>query len=299
VTQATVSSTKAELALCRFADLVVAYDFSEAAETALKYAVMLAKQFQSSVHLVGVQSPADYASALETGLAGMKMSQHDLEFGLKGVEEGLRAAGIRSDSTRRIGNVADTIESLVLERPPDLLLFGAFGYSPLDRRHLGSTAEHLLRTCRCPSLVIGEHALLRGHEAPQFERILCATSSFEASDDARGIAGAFAAKMGAQLELLHVIEPEQAERSRKQDTRQYDDWMKTRRERGVMVKYTVIHGRADRHIAAHAAASEASVVLFGIHRRGKNVIDCPDGVVSAAIREAPCPVITFPSGVSR
>ena len=40
-------------------ELVVAYDFSAAADSSLKYAVMLSKRFGSFIHLMGVQSPAE------------------------------------------------------------------------------------------------------------------------------------------------------------------------------------------------------------------------------------------------
>jgi nucleotide-binding universal stress UspA family protein len=297
MTQSNAFSEEAELVLCKFGDLIVGYDFSEAAETALKYAVMLAKRFRSFVHLIGVQSPAEYASALDAGSTAM--NQNDLQFGLRGVEEGLQAAGIRSDSRRMIGNVSDSIEGAVLEHPPDLLLFGAFGYGPLDRRRFGSTAEHLLRTCRCPSLVIGPQALLGGREAPSFERILCATSSLDVSDDTYRIAGDIAAQMGARLELLHVMDPQQTQGSRKRGAEQCERWSKTLGKRGIAMKYTVIHGSPHMQIAAHAADSKASLILFGLHRRGNGMVDCPDGVVSATIREAHCPVIAFPSTFSR
>ena len=60
-------------------ELLVAYDFSEAADSSLKYAVMLSKKFGSFIHLIGVQSPAEYASALEAGPLAMQLSQRDLQ----------------------------------------------------------------------------------------------------------------------------------------------------------------------------------------------------------------------------
>lgn len=77
-------------------ELLVAYDFSEAADSSLKYAVMLSKKFGSFIHLIGVQSPAEYASALEAGPLAMQMSQRDLQSGLKSIEERLREEGIWS-----------------------------------------------------------------------------------------------------------------------------------------------------------------------------------------------------------
>ena len=279
-------------------ELLVAYDFSEAAEASLKYAVLLSKKFGSFVHLIGVQSPAEYASALEAGPLAMQMAQCDLQSGLKSIEERLRGEGIWSDSVRRIGNVSDTIEGAILERTPDLLLLGAFGYGPIDRPRLGSTAEHLLRTVRCPVMVLGPHALLRDREAAPIRRILCATKSTESPDDILAFAGHFAAQLGADLELIHVIDPMHKHVSDKDDERRCMEWAGRLRDRGITVSWTVIHGRTDEAIAARAAKSKSSLILFGLHRLGNQATDCADGVLSAAIREAHCPVMTIPSNFS-
>jgi nucleotide-binding universal stress UspA family protein len=119
-------------------ELLVGYDFSAAADSALKYAVMLSTRFGSFIHLIGVQSPADYAGAVEAGPVAMEMSQRDLQFGLQEIQESLRAKGIWTDSVRRIGNISDTIEGAILEHTPDLLLLGAYGYGPIDRPRLGA-----------------------------------------------------------------------------------------------------------------------------------------------------------------
>jgi hypothetical protein len=71
------------------------------------------------------------------------------------------------------------------------------------------------------------------------------------------------------------------------------------RVRGISVSWTVLHGQADKVLAARAAESKSSVILFGLHRSGNHMIDCADGVVSATIRRAHCPVMTFPHDLSR
>jgi hypothetical protein len=45
-------------------------------------------------------------------------------------------------------------------------------------------------------------------------------------------------------------------------------------------------------------ASKPSRILFGLHRIGNDTVNCSDGVVSATIREAHCPVMTVPSSFS-
>jgi nucleotide-binding universal stress UspA family protein len=253
MTQRTTSPVYTESVHYNLAELLVAYDFSEAADSSLKYAVMFAKRFGSVIHLIGVQSPADYAGALDAGPHAMEMSQRDLKVGLQGVEERLRAEGIWCDSVRRIGNISDTLEGAVLEHTSDLLLLGAFGFGPMDRRRLGSTAEHLLRTARCPVLVLGPHALLAGRDTSPLERILCATSSLDTSDDILGFAGHFAARMGASLELVRVVDPTEKDVSRKHHQQRCEDWSSELNERGIPVTWTAVYGRADEAIAARAA----------------------------------------------
>jgi nucleotide-binding universal stress UspA family protein len=295
MTQNTTLPPYAESIQYDLKELLVAYDFSEAADSALKYAVMFSKRFGSFIHLIGVQSPAEYASDLEAGPLAMKMSQRDLQFGLQGIEERLRSEGIRSDSVRRIGNISDTIEGAILEHTPDLLLLGAFGYGPIDRPRLGSTAEHLLRTVRCPVLVLGPNAFLRDREAPPFQRILCATTSLENPDNILRFAGHFAAQMGAHLELVQAVDSAHKDVPRKLHEQRCEEWSSKLRGRGISVSWTVLHGQAAKVLAARAAESRSSVILFGLHRSGNHMIDCPDGVVSATIRQAHCPVMTVPS----
>jgi nucleotide-binding universal stress UspA family protein len=275
-------------------ELLVAYDFSAAADSALKYAVMFSKRFGSFIHLIGVQSPAEYASALEAGPLAMEMSQRDLQFGLQEVEGRLRAEGIWSDSVRRIGNISDTIEGAILEHTPDLLLLGAYGYGPIDRPRLGSTAEHLLRTVRCPVFIVGPSALISDREVPAVERILCPTSSLDITDGIFCFAGHLAGQLGANLEFTYVVDPMHKHVRHNHQKQRCEEWSTKLRNQGVTVTWNVLHGRADKMIAERATESKASLVLFGLHRSGNQMIDCPDGVVSATIRQAPCPVMTVP-----
>ena len=59
MTQHTLHPAYAESIQYDLKELLVAYDFSRAAESSLKYAVLLSKRFGSFIHLIGVQSPAE------------------------------------------------------------------------------------------------------------------------------------------------------------------------------------------------------------------------------------------------
>jgi len=278
-------------------DLLVAYDFSSAADTSLKYAVMLSRQFGSFVHLITVQTPKDYADALEGGSYALETSRRDIQSELSHVEERLKTAGIRSDAIRRIGNVSDNIVGATFELKPDLLMFGAFGHSASDRAQLGSTAEHLLRTAGCPAFVIGPRALVAEPEAPPITHILCATTSLESPDDIVLFAGHIAAEMKAHLELLHAVDPAQQDLPRQHHEQLCEKWSHKLRQQNISVSWTLLYGPPEQVISARATEAKASLILFALHRRGSHMIDCPDGVVSAAIRQAQCPVMTVPLGL--
>jgi K+-sensing histidine kinase KdpD len=148
-------------------------------------------------------------------------------------------------------------------------------------------------------LVLGPRALIHDEEAPPIERILCATSSLETCDDILKFAGHLAARLGAGLELVHVIDAGQKEMSHKLHEQRCEEWSKETRARGIPVSWTVVHGQAEKAIAARAAEGKASLILFELHRSGNRMVDCPDGVVSATIREAQCAVMTIPTNLSR
>ena len=295
MTQSSTFPVYAQLNQYALKELLVAYDFSEAADSSLKYAVALSRRFGSYIHLIGVQTPADYASALEAGPLAMELAHRDLQWSLKTLEEKLRTQGIWADSVRRVGSVSDTIEAAILEHTPDLLLLGAFGYGRVDRPRLGSTAEHLLRTVHCPVLILGPRALLHDREAPPIQKILCAVISDDSPDGVLSFAGRFATQLGAELELVHVIDPAHREVANMTSDNLRAEWAARLREHGTGVTLTLVHGIPDDAVARQAAKSKASLILFGLHRTGNKSVDCADGVVSATIREAHCPVMTVPA----
>jgi nucleotide-binding universal stress UspA family protein len=116
----------------------------------------------------------------------------------------------------------------------------------------------------------------------------------DVTDDMFCFAGCLAGRLSARLELLHVIDATQPDVRHKHYEQRCKDWSTKLRGRGVQVTWNVIYGRADAMIAQRAAEWQASLILFGLHRSGNQMIDCTDGVVSATIRQARCPVMTVP-----
>lgn len=278
-------------------EFLIAYDFSDAAETCLRYAILLSKRFGSYVHLVNIQNPRDYASLLDSGPEAMELSLREAQADLSGVRERLRQEGIESDAARRIGNPADVLGAAILASRPDLLFLGAFGHGATDRITLGSTAEHVLRTAPCPVFTVGPNAIAKGPGVPPIKRILFPSSSIDQDGAAIDFAGWLALNLGAALEIIHIVDREYSSYSNapvREHAENCERWAIKLRALHVETTWNVKYGLPEEVIAQQASEGKSSLIIFGLHRTGSRMVESVDGVVSASIRRAHCPVLTIP-----
>jgi len=138
--------------------ILVPIDFSVHSKNALKYAVLMARQFGASIHLVYVVEPTIYPA--------------DLGFGqvvLPGVEEELREKGgaelqaligkeigttVRASWNVRTGNPHQEILREAEEKRVDLIVVATHGHSGVEHMLFGSTADRIVRHARCPVLTV-------------------------------------------------------------------------------------------------------------------------------------------------
>jgi nucleotide-binding universal stress UspA family protein len=282
-----------------FTDLLVAYDFSAAAAVALEYAAELSNHFGSTIHLISVETPAEYARTMGAEPRVRDHVHHDVEHRLHRIENHLRARGIQCDSVHRIGEVPDILEGATLEGKTDLLLLGAFGYGSTDRLQLGSTAEHILQAAHCPVLTIGPHALHHPETPPKIERLLCVMASDADDHELLTFSGRLAAAVQARLELLHVVHPEHRAHSCEDLERHCETRSRALRDCGADVSWTLLFGPPDQVIPARAAEWKASLIVLGSSRPGSKEPARLDQVTIDIIRKAHCPVLTVPPGGER
>ena len=217
----------------------------------------------------------------------------DVQRAFEHIEKRLWAKGIPCDSAHRIGEVSDTLEGAILEDKTDLLLLGAFGHGPTDRKQLGSTAEHILRVARCPVLTIGPHAVRHTETPPKIDRLVCVTNP--AIDDHQFLifCGKLAAAVHGCLEILQVVDPEDRAYCKELE-RHCEARSRTLRAHGIDVSWTLLYGTPEVVIPACAAELKAGLILIGIDRTGRQAEAALDPAVIAAIRTAHCPVLVIP-----
>lgn len=119
-------------------------DFSAASVALVAYAAALAVGTGAELRLLYVQEPAGLAVA-------------GIEAELYAHRAAAEAAGARRVSTTTVqGEAATQILAEAHRQHADLIVIGAHGQTCLSRFLMGNTAETVVRTAPCPTLLVRE-----------------------------------------------------------------------------------------------------------------------------------------------
>ncbi|MGZ3871907.1 MAG: universal stress protein [Mucilaginibacter sp.] len=149
--------------------ILVPTDFSEAANTAARYALHLAKAIKTGIRLcnairVPIEAPAaaqvawpleDYSSIKESATHQLRLLQEKLE---QKLEEQAQCLPVtyqpNIDYTSEVGSVADVIRNVADEEKMSLVVMGMSGAGSLSRLFLGSNSRELIEKADFPVLLI-------------------------------------------------------------------------------------------------------------------------------------------------
>jgi nucleotide-binding universal stress UspA family protein len=187
--------------------ILAATDFSKPAERAGDFARDLSRRFQAQLHLLHVvvilEDPhleEDHLHRLEELVAsGDDARRRDLESGSEhppGLE--ITPHMVRGLAPAEV--IVETASNLGCE----LIVMGTHGRRGLPHLLLGSVAERVVRTSTVPVLTVRGDADIKLEGA---SRILVPHDFSEASAAAVRRAAAWADALGAEITLLHVVEP--------------------------------------------------------------------------------------------
>lgn len=145
--------------------LLILTDFSEASFRAAEYACALVDNFQMRrVVLYHAYQTAIAVSDLPVGSVATNRKIHlEAMEALSLVSDRLKSMMVRPVTIDLIAEDAflpETINERCREQDIDLVVMGGTGRSGVERWLLGDTTARMLATCRCPILVVPEHAAL-------------------------------------------------------------------------------------------------------------------------------------------
>jgi nucleotide-binding universal stress UspA family protein len=141
-------------------NVLVAIDFGEASETVLAYGRELARRFGATLHVLHV---AENVVASAAGVEGFTVDLVALQREVE-VSARKRLDAIVTDDDRRTlaatavvqtsNSPALSIVSYARDAHIDLIIVGTHGRGGMAHLFMGSVAERVLRTARCPVLTV-------------------------------------------------------------------------------------------------------------------------------------------------
>lgn len=136
-------------------NILVPTDFSENANDALLYAIELAKEFNSTLHVVNSYK-IPYSSTTITSTLKEIMKKDSIEGVEKTIEKinflGFDSAKVVSKSFS--GDLIQVITPYINENSIDIVVMGTKGASGIEEVLIGSTAESVVRHVPVPVLII-------------------------------------------------------------------------------------------------------------------------------------------------
>jgi len=186
-----------------FKNILFATDFSPAAETALPYAIYLAKHYGANVHGLHVRFPATYPIVGPEAMPQvMEAAEEQAKFEAKQMHEML--ATIPHEVTVIEGDLWPCIHEIVNKQNTDLIVVGTHGRTGVSRALLGSAAEEIFRRASCPVLTVGPQVSHDTERRLAMKEILFATDFSEESLAALPYAVSLAQEHQSKLTLLTV-----------------------------------------------------------------------------------------------
>lgn len=261
-------------------NILLATDFSSFSDMALPYAAGLARRYDSTLFLLNVvpgvfdvlpcdpRQPSIQAGENLSKLAATKALQ-----------------GIRHQEFIGRGETARAITEFVQQQKIDLIVLGTHGRKGIGRLLLGSVAEEIFRTSRCPVLTIGPQ--VEATKAGELKHIVFATDFGTETRHGLPHAISIAEENRAAITLVHVAHGPDAEAA--EEIRAMVPAETTLPQKpGFMVK----RGDPAEAILTAARELDADLIVIGVHRPIALGTHGARGVAYKVVCEAHCPVMT-------
>ncbi|MFZ1129632.1 MAG: universal stress protein [Terriglobales bacterium] len=265
--------------------VLIATDFSEASEKALRHALAVARHYEAKFYLAHVVSSSSFtlvgpeavAAATDAAYRDIRQLEEQL------VQSGA-LAGLRHEIIVRQGKVWEELENVVSQKHIEMVVIGTHARRGFGKLLLGSVAEHIFRHSDCLVLTVGPGCLqdspIDGSRAVR--PFLFATDFSEPSLRALPYAISSANHFQTKLVLLNVLPsvpmPEAPNRPTAGDVMQARD--QARRSSlqrlqqltsqnpklAAQPEFIVEFGSPSEQILQVADTLKVDVVILGLHR---------------------------------
>jgi nucleotide-binding universal stress UspA family protein len=275
-----------------------ACDFSPGALDALRWVLPIAKAYQSEIVALHVMPttvpPGDGMLSFTNPALLLPHLHHDVSAALDRDVAPAIAASVPARVTLREGKPVPEILGLAESLPADLIVMGTHGRGAFERSVIGSVAEAVRGRARCPVITVPTHAVpASGAGLPG--TVLWATDFSAPATAALDYALSIAAESGADLVLVHAVEPD----TLTDDSRRVREGERRLREIGTgdvpgrNVERIVVFGSAAPEILRLARERKAGLIVMGTHGSRALHSILFGSTARRVIRDGPCPVLSM------
>jgi len=289
-------------------EILAPYDYSEPSNLALKYACVGAR-------IYGARLTVLHAHSLDLP---PYFTEGDQERLLAEIEAAKRNA--RDHLARRVGRILDLAQcgpqvsfevadthpvDAILEAAErhraELIVLGTHGRGGAKRLLLGSVTENVVRQSPAPVFVVRQkqHEIIDPADPskmPTIRNVLCPVNEMAVSRRAVGHAAAVAARFGAALTLLHVVEDGAA--SEESSRERFGPWIEECKSADVCATLKIRHGKAADGIIDYARETNQDLIVTGARLRDAGG-PLFGSTTETLLRRAPAPVFVVPGGTER
>jgi nucleotide-binding universal stress UspA family protein len=201
-------SCAAPLVKVGFSNVLVAIDFSDSSEIALRHGVAIARHYGAQFYLTHVVS--SLGLTLAGGDAFVMAEAVALKDALRREKELVESgalAGLPHHLIVSEGEIWQEIQSIAERQHIDLIVLGTHGRTGLRKLVLGSIAEQIFLHATCPVLSVGPFAAPNPPANLNLRHVLYCTALSQEPALAAQYAASIAKEHSAELTLLHVVEP--------------------------------------------------------------------------------------------
>jgi len=275
-------------------NVAVATDFASSSEHAVEHALALARHFGATLHLLHLVRPSRFAYSPEMMGAIDAAAVRDSEAYTARLTGTHHLDGVRLERWVEQGEIFEIVPDFVREEHVDLLVVGTHGRSGLPRLVLGSVAQQIFHSVRCPVLVVGPRAQGVPREL-QLKKVLFSTDLSPESLAAVPWVVTAVREWHTTLDVLHVCssgKPEHAERM-EQLRRRLDAALTPEEQAGVQMH--LLPGKPMPCVTDFACRHHADAIILGLNPH-RGLYDGPFWTHAYEImRHAPCPVLSVRS----
>jgi len=294
----------------RLKTILCTTDFSDYSNQTVSYGVAIAKEFDARLlvcHIIDLQFAAIYGTV---HFLPPDLQTQSIETAQERITDLMASQTVPWEAVVSTGPPADEISRVVADREIDLAISATHGRTGLKRFILGSVTERLMRSLKCPLLVVREtppDLMSDPAQGLRFNKVLVGCDFSPAANTALEYGVSLAQEFEAELHLIHVLEPQvysdflattldgvqgaTGDIKEKLDQR-LTDLITPEAMNWCRIKTAVIEGRPFEAITNYAGKNDIDLVVLGV--RGHGVVETLflGSTTDRVVRKAQCPVLS-------